>query len=366
MGRPVLRLATRISRRTRWTAWAIAVACMVLVGSLSLVDGLGAGVDSVTARLSTGPTVYLHGTDLLASAVDENALAGVPTDYTVLRTHVGTLALNGISLSTVVASLTSYHDGNATDPFPSGPQGIAIDTGLAAEIEAASGNPPGAIANVTLFGLAPQVLAVAPAPTSRPTMLPDTWAWIQSALFVAMSPSEGGPAQAVLTPAPLDPALASRLGLSPLQTVGAVGFTQASVAEAHSVLLALAVFLALIIALLVSSAMGLEVAQRREEIATLRSLGASPRTVAAVYEGRAASLTVVGATLGSALGVVAAHAIVSFAPLAGFPNLIFLQAPLVPVALAFALALGAACVAGLEPALRAMRLVRGVQEARRS
>ncbi len=362
MGRPVLRLATRINRRTRWTAWAIALACMVLVGSLSLVDGLGAGVDSVTARFSTGPMVYLHGTDLLASAIDENALLSIPTDYAVLRAHVGTLSLNGLSISTVVASLTFYQKGNATEPFPTGSQEVAIDTGLAAEIESESGSPPAATTNVTLFGLSPQLLAVAPAPAGRPSLLPDTWAWVRSELFVALSPLEGGPAQAVLTPTPLDPALAARLGLSPLQTVGVVGFTQASIAEARSILLGIALFLAAIIALLVSSAMGLEVAQRREEIATLRSLGASPATVAAVYEGKAAALALLGATLGSALGVIAAHAIVSFAPLAGFPNLILLQPPVVPVALAYALALAAACAAGLEPSLRAIRLVRGVRE----
>src|SRR5437867_11773581 len=32
MPRPILRLATRFTRRTRATAWAIAFACMVLVG----------------------------------------------------------------------------------------------------------------------------------------------------------------------------------------------------------------------------------------------------------------------------------------------------------------------------------------------
>ncbi len=360
MGRPVLRLATRINRRTRWTAWAIAFACMVLVGSLSLVDGLGAGVDSVTSRFATGPTVYLHGDDLLASAIDENALTAIPTDYAVLRAHTGKLAVAGVSLSTVVASLTSYHGGNATDPFPALSQQVAIDAGLAQELEAATGGPLGTTINVTLFGSTSEILSVSAPPAERPTILPDTWAWVRSELFIAMDPAVGGPAQAVLMPSPLDPALASRLGLMPLQTVGAVGFAQASIREARSVLLGLAVVLAAVIGLLVFSAMGLEVAQRREEIATLRSLGASPATVAAVYEGKAAVLAAAGATLGSALGIVIAHGIVSFAPLLGFPNLILLQPPVVPVALAFAVALVTACIAGAEPALRAGRLVHGV------
>src|SRR5512136_2937935 len=172
MGRPILRLATRINRRTRWTAWAIAFACMVLVGSLSLVNGLGAGVDSVTARFSGGPTVYLRGTDLLGSAIDPSALLALSTDYAILRAHLGTLTLNGLTLRAVVASLTSYHRGNATVGFPAGAQELAVDTGLRAEIENASGRSLDSTANVTLFGLGPQSLAVVAAPNSRPGFLP--------------------------------------------------------------------------------------------------------------------------------------------------------------------------------------------------
>ena len=358
MGRPVLRLATRVSRRTRWTAWAIALACMVLVGSLSLVDGLGAGVDSVTARFSTGPTLYLRGTDLLLSSVDVNALLSISGDYAVLRAHVGTLIVNGTSLSVVVASLTWYHAGNATEAFPADSQQIAVDSGLSHEIEATTGSPPGATVHLTLMDSPPQPLTVAPSPVGRPAMLPDTWGWVRSEFLVALNPLEGGPAQAVITASPLDPALASRLGLAPLQTVGAIGFTRASIAEARSVLFALAAVFAVIIGLLVFSAMGLEVAQRREEIETLRSLGAPPSTVAMIYEAKAAVLALLGATLGSSLGVVVAHAIVSFSPLLGLPNLVALQAPFVPVAFAYALALASAGVAGLVPASRAVRLAR--------
>src|SRR3990170_2602530 len=57
----------RLTRRTRTTAWAVAFACMVLVGSLALVDGLRAGADSVAGRFETGPAVYIRGTDLLHS-----------------------------------------------------------------------------------------------------------------------------------------------------------------------------------------------------------------------------------------------------------------------------------------------------------
>ena len=363
MTRPVLRLATRLNHRTRWTAWGIALACMVLVGSLSLVDGLAAGVDSATARFASGPTLYLRGTDLLASTIDEDALVVIPTDYTVLRAHEGTLRINGLVEAVIVASLTDYHGGNATVPFPSGSRELAIDTGLAAQIVAASGEPLDANASLTALGAGAQTFAVAPPPASRPVLFPSTWVWVRPELFVAMSPTLGGPAQAVLTPSPLDPGLAASLGLQPLQTVGAVGFTQASVAEAGGVLLGLAGLVAVVIGLLVFNAMGIEVLERREEIRTLRSLGASPATVLGVYEGQALLVAVVGATVGSALGIVLVHGVVAFAPLFGFPNLVVFQAPVGPVLAAYGLALAAAGLAGLTPAVRAVGLLRRSREA---
>ncbi len=366
MTRPVLRLATRINRRTRWTAWGIALACMVLVGSLSLVAGLSSGVDSATARFSSGPTVYLRGTDLLGSAIDENTLTAIPTDYAVVRAHAGTLGVNGLVESVIVASLTQYHEGNASTPFPGGSRDLAIDKGLAAQIEQASGRAVDPTANLTALEVGPLSLNVTAPPSSRPSLFPDTWAWVRPELFIAMSLEEGGPVQAVLTPSPLDPALAAALGLTPLQAVGAVGFTQASVAEAGTVLLGLAGLVAVVIGLLVFNTMGIEILERTEEIRTLRSLGASPRTVLAVYEGQAVLLAVLGAALGSALGIVLVHGIVSFAPLVGFPNLVVFEPPVLPVLAAFALSTGAAFVAGLVPAARALRVLRRTGEARPS
>ncbi len=366
MTRPILRLATRTTRRTRWTAWGIAVACMVLVGSLSLVEGLSAGVDSATARFASGPTVYLHGTDLVLSAIDESRLVAIPTDFSVVRVHAGALNVSGVTLPIIVASLTEYHGNTTTVPFPSDAQHIAIDTGLAAQFENASGQPLSATANLTAVGVGPIPLQVGPPPGSRPTLFPDTWAWVRPDLLIGMNPILGGPVQAVLTPTPLDPALASRLGLTPLQTVGAAGFAQASVAEASSVLLGLAGLVAVVIALLVANAMGVEVLQRSEEIRTLRSLGASPGVVAAVYEGQALVLALLGATVGSALGIVVVHGLVSFAPLAGFPNLVVLQAPVVPVLAAYGLALAVSALAGLIPAARAASFLRHGSEARPS
>src|SRR5437867_7148651 len=99
MARPILRLATRFTRRTRATAWAIAFACMVLVGAISLADGLANGVGSVANRIGSGPAVYIQGDELLASAIDSGALSIVPGDFVAMRAHAASLEINRLTLS---------------------------------------------------------------------------------------------------------------------------------------------------------------------------------------------------------------------------------------------------------------------------
>src|SRR5947208_2428132 len=153
MPRPILRLATRFTRRTRATAWAIAFACMVLVGAMSLADGLANGVGSVANRIGSGPAVYIQGNELLASAIDPAALSNITVDFVAMRAHAAGLEINGLSLSVFIVALESYHGGVGTIPFPAGPRNVSLDVGLRAQIEAESGVPVAAAGNVSLFGL---------------------------------------------------------------------------------------------------------------------------------------------------------------------------------------------------------------------
>src|SRR5438034_8013498 len=120
MPRPVLRLATRLTRRTRTAAWAIAFACMVLVGTLSLADGFANGVGSVADRIGSGPAVYIRGPEPLASEIDVDRLSMIPGDFLALRSHTGELEIDNESLPIVVVALVNYLAGNATNSFPVG------------------------------------------------------------------------------------------------------------------------------------------------------------------------------------------------------------------------------------------------------
>lgn len=366
MGSPVLRLATRVDRRTRLTAWAIAFACMVLVGSILLVGGLASGVDSVTARFEAGPHVYARGANLLESDLDANALVGLSMKFDALRVHVASLEVNNLTLAVVVASLETHANGTVTVPFPTGSNAVALDAGLVSEFVAETGRPVNGTANLTIFGTSHPGLPIAAPPSGRPPILPDTWGWIRPELFVAIDPNQGGTIQAILTNGSLDDASAARLGLTSIDPVGAVAFAHTTVDEAAGPLIFLNTVVAIVIALLVYATMSLEVHERTAEIHILRGLGASRRTVAAVYEGQAIVLSILGAALGSALGILATHAIVAFASLAGLPNLVILPLPGGAILAAFAVALVAGTLAGIVPVSRALAILRRMPEARPS
>ena len=358
MPRPILRLATRFTRRTRATAWAIAFACMVLVGAMSLADGLANGVGSVANRIGSGPAVYIQGNELLASAIDPAALSNITVDFVAMRAHAAGLEINRLTLSVFVVALQSYHNGVGTVALPAGPRNVSLDVGLPAQIEAESGMPVATSGNVSLFGLHLTDLPIVAPPPTPSELFPDNWAYVPPDLLIAMNATQGGPVQAILATTPLDPAVVSSLRLTRLETLGAIGFVRGSIAEVQSSLMLLALVIAVVIGLLVYAAMSLEVHARAREIATLRSLGASPATVAGVYEAQAIVLALAGAVLGSALGIVAAHAVVSFAPILGLPNLVILSPPTAAVVLALLVSILAAVLAGLVPSRRAAVLVR--------
>jgi hypothetical protein len=358
MARPVLRLATRFTRRTRMTAWAIAFACMVLVGSLSLADGLANGVESVAGLIDLGPAVYIRGPELLRSEIDPDELASIANEFVALRAHAGDLEINGLTLPVSVIAIENFHDGVRTTPFPPGPRDVSLDVGLRRRIEAMSGTPTAPSGNLSLLGLRLPDLPIGAPPPTRLPLFPDDWAYVRADLLIGMNATRGGLVQAILAEAPLDPAVVSDRGLTRLDTVGAIGFVRGGMEQVQTSLRLLALVVAVVIGLLVYAAMALEVHQRAREIRILRSLGASPRAVAGVYEAHALLLVLAGGILGAALGIVVTHAVVSFAPLAGLPNLVILEAPIEPVAVALLVAVGAALLGGLVPSRRAAVLVR--------
>ena len=363
IARPVLHLATRLNRRARLTAWAIALACMVLVGSLSLLDGMSAGVNSVAPRFQAPPYVYLRGQNLLASTIDPSELTGLPGTYATLQVQAANLSVEGVIVPIFVAALELHSRTNTTPAVPVAAGTVALDAGLVQQMQNATGRGNVTTVSLIAFGQTLANLTVAPPPSARPALFPDTWAWVDSALLGSLNPSPGASVQAVITQAPLDPSVAAARGLVYLNTMGAIGFVQGSVSEARAALETLSLVVGALIALLVASMMGLEVRQREAEMRTLRAVGASPRALATLIALRACFLGALGATLGAALGLVVTHAIVSFAPLFGLPSLVALSPPYLGILVAYVTATAASLLGGLLPGRHAAIVSRAVAEA---
>src|SRR2546426_9349727 len=198
MSRPILRLAPRLTRRTRATAWAIAFMCMVLVGAMSLADGLANGVGAVAKRIGTGPAVYIQGNELLASAIDPAALSNVIGDFVAMRAHAAGLEINGLTLSVFVVALESYHAGVGTIAFPAGPRNVSVDVGLRDQIQTESGMPVAGSGNLSLFGLHLTDLPIVAPPPTRSPLFPDDWVYVRPELLIAMNATRDGPVQATL------------------------------------------------------------------------------------------------------------------------------------------------------------------------
>src|SRR2546427_254590 len=124
-----------------------------------------------------------------------------------MRAHAASLEINRLALPVFVVALEAYHGGIGTIAFPAGPRNVSLDVGLRHQIEAESGMPVATSGNVSLFGLHLTDLPIVAPPPTRSALFPDNWAYVRADLLIAMNATQGGPVQAILAEAPLDPAV---------------------------------------------------------------------------------------------------------------------------------------------------------------
>ncbi len=353
-----------MDRRTWATSLGIAVAVLLPVGGQLLLDGLASGVETAASRFPAPPVLLLGGDTLSESSIDAALAAATPGWHLDLRVVEAMLLVRTMTTDVYAAAASVTDEGGTRPWIPVASGDVRFGDRL---LDALSVAPnPGDVASFETAGSS--VNLTYRGSYSAADGVPALWAILSEDGIVALDPVLTARVSAILVPAGNVAGLAylRSAGLREAPTLGGSRFVTTGVAQAGAALQDLSLVSAVVVGLLVVHGMAVEVLQRGGEISILRQLGASPRRVAALYAAQAFYISALGGAIGTALGVIAAHAVVSFAPLAGLSNLVVLGAPLsvLGMGLLFAIVPGAA--ASLGPARIAGRVYRRPRGAMRS
>lgn len=360
-GNPIVRLVLRMDRRTWATATGIAIAVLLPVGGQLLLDGLVTGVNDTASRFPAPPVLFLSGDTLSTSSIDSTLAAGTPGEHLDLRVVEGTLVVGSTPVDAYAISATRTN-ATGTNPWLTVPAGaVRLGARLLETLPTAPivGDP------IRFLSLSAGVNLTYAGPYATADGVPALWALVPEETIVGLEPAFASRVTAILVPGENVPGIAHlrAAGLHEIATLGGSAFVTSGVAQASGALGGLALLSAIVVGLLVAHGMAIEVVQRAGEIRILREIGASPRRVASLYAAQAVFLSAVGGAIGTALGILAAHAVVSFAPLVGLPNLVALGTPAGVLVTGLLLAIVPGTAASLGPARIAGRIYRRPQGA---
>lgn len=278
----------RWSRRDRLAVAVVAIAVAALVGTALLVVAAGAQTTAVAAEYGEAAEVSHHASVSAARSAAADGDIVLPVARVADPSGESTLAV-GVPDGAATAGEWSLRDTDAT-----GADGLtrgSIDS-------------PG---RVSLRGSDSTVAAeVRPRPTDA-TVFPAHWYVTDAATVEEM----GATSAFVIHP---DGGTASGSTL-----LSALAFFTRGIDQALGVLGATSVGGAFLVAVTVHSVTRMSVRDRLATIRVARSTGAAPRTVLALFAGRATLLTAVGVAIGYAAGVVLPNAAVSAAVTLGVP-----------------------------------------------
>lgn len=323
-------LALRWSRRDRLAVLVIAVTIAFLTGVTLLGLAMAGQTTAIAADFDSPGTV-----EPFDSVAEAEAAAG--TGEYVLP--VTTVSLDG-ERRTVVGIPTPPPEVSArgqTVTFPAGRDGVLAATTqqqtVRASVETAAGT---------------QQITFAPRPPGA--LVPDGW-YVTTATTVETL----GPTSAFVL-APDSPGFAPSGEAVPLLSV--LAFFVLGTRQLVDLLLLTSLAGGVLVAVTTFSVTRVVVEDRRETISVVRSTGASPLSVYAIFGVRALLLTGIGVAFGYALGLVLVRSVVNAAVFAGAPTSLSISVTteavrlLAPTSAFVALLGGAAGVVAARPAVR--------------
>jgi ABC-type lipoprotein release transport system permease subunit len=324
-------LVLRWSRRDRLAVLVVAVTIAFLTGVTLLGLAMGSQTTAIATGLGSQATVEHY------SSVD-GARTAAGADAFVLPTTTVTVGGSERTVVGVPSSLPTLSVRERTFEFPRGQTGTL-----------AAANQPGSVERTVEAPSGTERVTLTPRPEGQ--VVPDRW-YVTSVDTVDRLGSTGA---FVVTPT-VDPGTTPSGDAVPL--LSALAFFVLGTRQLVDLLLVMSLAGCVLVAVTAFSVTRVAVEDRRETISVVRSTGATPLRVYALFGVRAALLSVVGVALGYAVGLVLVRSVVNAAVFAGAPTSLTVAISseaarlLVPISVLLVFVGGVAGVLAARPAVR--------------
>ena len=282
----------RYTARLKVLTFAIGVCVAFIIGSFAFANGLSITVEGISDKFVSEGALAYQGSDLEASLVDSSQLM---TDHIYASVAICVASVNG-SEKTFFA---------VNDPMSTLNQNLVP---LHGEMLSGSVDPLSGLVNLTTdegnIGLYANH-------TYSSAKFPAYWNLLRWDDLVELRPEMRLNASFVIF-ASSDSELLSSLrsqGLSVQEMTGILSYFAAGSMEVTSDLWLIILPSSFIVALLVYSAVSMEVKDRARDIAILKTMGANDRQIRGIFFFQALALSVLGALVGILIGIIVSYGI---------------------------------------------------------
>jgi hypothetical protein len=339
------KIVIKVNKRIFVTTIGIALCVMYLVGTISMVTGLHQGTQKVADLFEEGFIIVYDGDSLSESVIESDLINSIPGEYAACIIVVADVS----DTETRVMSIDDPHD-------------ILGGRNITLQDEVLPGAGLSLGVNQTKLELISDYTPLSLNITKRykpytSAIFPDDWVLASEDTTRTLNPELQGGYSFVVIPRDNQEALNYLEGkdLNVLTSVGIVEFFELGFYQVEADLWGVILSSAVIIVILVYNIMKIETQYRVPDIKIIKYLGASPTTVMNVFLFQAVFITVLGAILGLALGIIAANAIVSLTELFGFTSILIPQVNFFVVGVPIIVAICAGLVGGFLPAYKASK-----------
>jgi ABC-type antimicrobial peptide transport system permease subunit len=337
-------MVIKMHKRIFATTIGIALCVMYLVGTMSMVSGLHDSTQNAADLFEKGFLIVYEGNTLSESYIDLDTINALPGEYAICSIVVANVS----GFETRVLAIEDEHNIIG-----------GVNITLANEVLPGSEFPAGDVTKLELIkdqkSLSMNITARYKPYTSN--IFPDDWILASQNTVRSLNPELENKYSFVVIPRENEEALniLENKGFHIMQSVSIVEFFELGFYQVEGNLWGVVISSAVIIVILVYNIMRIEIQYRIPDIKIIKYLGASPKLVIVVFLSQALFITCVGAVLGLALGIIAAHAIVSFSQLLGLTAVLVPQITIYLVGLPIAIAVLAGLIGGFIPAYKASK-----------